>query len=348
MKLLLAAISPLLTLACLGAQTQTSRFPTGAFATGQDNLPLASSPTRYQQWFSSSELAIAIARPVRIRSLAFIAQRVLQQGSNVDIEIKMAHMTPGLLPVPRFDSNLMSNVITVVPRAVHNLVANPPPGTRAVTFPFAQEFVWDGVSSVVIDLKVFGNGNNNQSYIYECLTAVSALSKTMRLFAPGNPSTLQNATLSQNGIGLVTEFDYIDGVTVSYGAGCPGTGNVTPVAGTSGGLPVPPNPAWAQTISGGAPSVPAVWIAGGSRTMWGTVPLPVELTVLNAFACFLHTDVITMIPSNTTAAGVGILSVPIPGVTLRGKKFYSQWFLLDLGAPNGVLSGTQALWHIFG
>ena len=92
----------------------------------------------------------------------------------------------------------------------------------------------------------------------------------------------------------------------------------------------------------------AVWIAGGSRTMWGTVPLPVELTVLNAFACFLHTDVITMIPSSTTAAGVGILSVPIPGVTLRGKKFYSQWFLLDLGAPNGVLSGTQALWHIFG
>ncbi len=343
-----AILSLSLFLGGLEAQIQTLQLPTGAYATGQDNLPLASSPTRYQQWYAASELLNGVGRPMRIRGLAFLGQRVLQQGSNVDIEIRMAHMTPGLLPVARFDSNLARDVTLVLPRSIQNLVPNPPPGTRAVTFNFTREFTWDGASSVVIDLKVFGNGNNNQSYIYECLTATSALSKTMRLFAPGNPSTLQNATLSQNGFGLVTEFDFVDGVTVPYGTGCPGAGNVTPVAGTSGGLPIPPNPAWAQTLDFGAPSTAGVFVVGGSKTMYGTVPLPFELSVIGGNGCFLYNDALVMIPTSTSAAGVGLLPLPIPGVTLRRRQIFSQWFLLDLGAPNGALSGSQALWHVFG
>src|SRR4029453_14563286 len=149
-----------------------------------------------------------------IRSLAFFAGIVLQTGSTVDIEIRMAHLPAGQSPSTTFDNNLTMDNPLVVPRGVRLLAPQPAPDTRVFTFTFAREFPWDGTSGIVIDLKVFGNGNGNQSYLYPCRTTISSPGQTMRLFATGNPAGLTRATVAQNGVGLVTEFDYQEGVTV--------------------------------------------------------------------------------------------------------------------------------------
>lgn len=340
---------PLTLVSGLAAQTlQTLRLPTGSFPTGEDNLPLASSPVRYQQWYSSAEFLVTAGLPARINGMAFLAGNVLQPGGTVDIEIRMAHLPFGQLPSATFDSNLRVDNTLVVPRAVVTLVRQPPPGTRVFTFNFTREFTWDGSSGVVIDVKVFGNGNNNQSYLYPCRTTVSSPGKTMRLFAPGNPASLVRATLSQNGVGLVTEFDYLFGLTVPYGDGCPGANAAVPVAGTSGGAPIPPNPVWTQTLNNAAPLTPVVMTMGTSRWLFGTVPLPFDLGLFGFNGCFLLAEPLVFFPTSTSAAGVGSVPIPIPGVRLRPRSLFVQWFVLDTQAPNGSLAASQGLWHVFG
>jgi hypothetical protein len=216
-----------------------------------------------------------------------------------------------------------------------------------VTFTLAREFLWDGASGIVIDIKVFGNGNNNQPYQYACRTTVSSPGKVMRLFAPGNPATLVRATLAQNGIGLVTEFDYGFGLTVSYGGGCPGANSQVPLAGTTGGSPVPPNPTWTQTLNNAAPLTPALLVMGVSRTLFGSVPLPFDLGIIGFNGCSLWAEPRILLPTSTSAGGAASVVVAIPGVRLRPRSLFTQWFVLDQQAPNGSLASSQGLWHVF-
>lgn len=333
----------------LAAQTlQTFQLPTGSFAAGESAIPLASSPTRYQQWYSATDLQATVRLPARLHALAFLAGNVLQNGSTVDIEIRMAHLPPGQLPGAGFEANLARDNTLVFPRSVVTLALRPAPGARVFTFNFVRDFAWNGSSGIVIDLKVFGNGMGNQSYLYPCRTTVSSLSQTMRLFASGNPANLSTATTVQNGQGMVTEFDYLDGVSVSFGSGCQGTAGVVPVAGTSGGLPIPPNALWAQTLNGAVPQAPVVLVVGSSQTAYGTVPLPFDLGLIGFTGCFLRVEPLVYFPATATAAGVATVPMPLPGVTLRRRYMFVQWFVLDSGAPNGALAASQAMWHVFG
>jgi len=332
----------------LAAQTsQTLRLPTGSFPAGEDNLPLASSPVRYQQWYSAAELLATARLPARIRGMAFLAGNVLQAGSFVDIEIRMAHLGSAQVPGVTFDNNLQADNTLVVPRGMVTLVAQPPAGSRVVTFNFAREFVWNGSSGIVVDLKVFANGNNSQPYLYPCRTTVSSPGKTMRLFAAGNPAQQQRATLSQNGIGLVTEFDFVYGLSVGYGTGCPGANALVPLAGTANGSPIPPNPAWTQTLSNAAPLTASTLLLGTSKTAYNGVPLPFDLGLFGFTGCFLLAEPLVMLTTTTSAAGFGSIVVPIPGITIRPRSLFTQWFVFDRGSPNGALAASQGLWHVF-
>lgn len=341
-----SALLPLAVAAALSAQTMT--VPAAPFTGGEDTLPLAASPTRYQQWFSAPEMTSVARVPVRIRAMGFVAGNVLQNGNTVDIEIRMAHLRPNTLPSATFANNLAEDNTLVFPRAVVTLASRPQAGARVVTFNFVREFVWNGLSGIVIDIKVFGNGNGNQSYLYPCRTANGIPGRTMRLFAPGNPANLQQATLVQNGMGLVTQFDYADGVTVSFGAGCPGTGGLAPSAGTNGGLPIPPNPSWTHTVTNVLPGAPAVFVAGASRTTFNGLPLPIDLGLIGFPGCALHVEALLFIPTSASLGGVALMPLPVPGVTLFRRQMFTQWFVLDPGASNGGLAASQALWHVFG
>ena len=339
---------PFLFAAGLAAQTlQTIRLPNATPTSGESAIPLASSPSRYQQWYSANDLRLGARTPMRIRSLAFLASNVLQNGSTVDIEIRMAHLSPSQSPSSTFNNNLAIDNTLVVPRGVVALAMRPIAGARVFTFNFLREFAWNGSSGIVIDMKVFGNGNGNNSYLYPCQITTFAPGQTMRLFASGPPASLSQATTVQSGVGLLTEFDYVEGVTVSFGTGCPGSMGV-PIASTSGGLPIPPNAAWTQTLSNVAPIASTVLVVGTSQTAFGSIFLQYDLGQIGFNGCWLRVEPVLFFPATSSAGSFASVPMPVPGVTLRRRSMFTQWFVLDAGATNGVMAASQGLWHAFG
>jgi hypothetical protein len=341
------------------AQSTTITLPTAFGGVTTSNIPVAAPPGRFQQWFSPGEWMTAVGHPVRVTGLDLIAGSPGgQAGAQIDIEVIMANgpaSGPGLF----MDANLANPLaplapppVTVAPRGVRTL-GTAIPGSFPLRLTFATPFVWDGVSGVVVDIKLFDNGKGNQAYQYHLLATSAAANRTTQLwgFNP-DPRTVINASAVTPGQGLVMQFTTVEGATVSFGQGCPGAGGAVPLASTTGGPPLPANPAWTHVVSQANAQIPALLILGVDRTMYAGIPLPLDLSVIHASGCFLFTDIVTSIQTTTLGGGAGAGSasivVPTPPVTLRGLEMFTQWLLLDPGAPNGVVSMSQALRHVFG
>jgi hypothetical protein len=71
-----------------------------------------------------------------------------------------------------------------------------------------------------------------------------------------------------------------------------------------------------------------VWL-GASRSQWGTVPLPLDLTAAGMPGCFLHVRPYLVLPlfnlGGTADAGVGVPNDPV----LLGQQFYAQALAVD-------------------
>ena len=66
---------------------------------------------------------------------------------------------------------------------------------------------------------------------------------------------------------------------------------------------------------------------GASRTTWGALSLPLELSLLGAPGCSLYTGVGLVVPLTVTA-GVASWSIPIPlNASLVGQSFFTQGIL---------------------
>src|SRR5262249_46383761 len=156
-----------------------------------------------------------------------------------------------------------------------------------------------------------------------------------------DPRAVINATTMTPGQGLVVQFTFVDGATVSFGQGCPGAGGAIPLAATTGGPPLPANPAWTHVVTKANSQIPALLLLGVDRTMYAGIPLPLDLGVIGANGCMLFTDIVTSIPTTTLGGGAGAgtasIVVPTPPVTLKGLEMFTQWLLLDPGAPNGLI-----------
>ncbi|MCA8970403.1 MAG: hypothetical protein KDC95_11480 [Planctomycetes bacterium] len=76
----------------------------------------------------------------------------------------------------------------------------------------------------------------------------------------------------------------------------------------------------------------AALFLGSSRTMWGTVPLPLKLDALGMTGCELGTGPDVVVPASI-ASGVVDWRFPIPNsASLAGVPFFSQAYVLDPGA----------------
>src|SRR5690606_22244836 len=228
----------------------------------------------------------------------------------------------------------------VLPRTTLTLgPANP--GTFPLNITFQNEFVWNGHSAIVVDLRIFGNGNNNQPYQYDLEFNVAAGPRLVRLWAlDPNASTATNV---RAGEGITTRFFYKEAINFHYGVGCPGRGNVVPIAITSGGHPIPGNTALKMELRNAPPLQSASFFMGVSRTQWGSLTLPYDLGAL-APGCSVLAEPLAFAPTLTTTGGgpgtgSATLPFPMPPVTgYVGTIFYSQWLILDPFAPNGVLA----------
>jgi len=338
------------------AQTSSQvMLPTQPVAISNNNYPFAGPIMRYQQWFSAGEWIKSVGRPVRVTGVDFFAGSPGgQTGAQIEIEVTLANGPSQ--PSSFLDSNLLSGAVVVVPRSKQTL-GTATAGTVPLSLNFQQysrEFIWDGRSPVVMEIKLYDNGKGNGPYNYDLQATFTGVGKVWRLWGLGSdPDGILTAGFSQPSAGLMVRFTYEDGVSVPYGSGCPGAGNVVPVATTSGGHPLPGNAAWTQLVTQANSGTQAVLLFGISNTMWGPLQLPADLSVIGANGCQLLTDVQVTRSTKTSFGGVGTsvgtFATPIPPVTIfYGQSMYTQWILWDTQAPNGVLATSQGIRHVFG
>ena len=81
--------------------------------------------------------------------------------------------------------------------------------------------------------------------------------------------------------------------------------------------------------------------------------LPADMGMFGWKDCMLYTDPLAIVGVPTTGGGAGAgnasLLTGIPPIgSLRGLQFYSQWLVFDTASANGVVSFSNALWHVIG
>lgn len=318
-----------------------------------NQLPFAGVPQRYQQWYSRNEALLGVDHPVRLIGIEF---KALAGGAttaaNLDMELALAHVSGQ--PSAHFDDNLRNGKVVVAPRGTYSLAAT---GTWpiAITFLPTNQFLWDGKSDIVLEVKLYGNGiPNNPPLNYDFENTVTGNNKVTRLWATGgNPDNLGDATTYRPGEGIVTRFTFEEGMTIEFGAGCKGEGGFVPQPSTSGGLPFPGNTAWTHELRSAPSQRNAALILGTSDQMWGTVPLPLDLAIIGGSGCDLLVEWVVAVPSTTVGGGAGAGSVtlplpipPYPNLSLT--SLYTQWIILDPNASNGLLTVSPGLWTIIG
>ena len=116
-------------------------------------------------------------------------------------------------------------------------------------------------------------------------------------------------------------------------------------------MPLPGDQTWTQILTKTSGRMPAFFVFGLRQSGPG---VPLDLGQFGWKGCTLYTDLVLVAgPFTTTGGGSGaggltwVTKIPAIG-TLAGAQFYSQWLIFDSGAANGVLSTSNALWHIIG
>lgn len=346
-----AILSVVLAGAGLLAQNQTVVLPTQSLA-ASNNLPFAGGIARYQQWHSPGDFAAALSQlpqpltgPLRVLQLDFFGAAGQQVATTLDLEVSMGHaLATGLTGF--FDNDFLTPPVTVVPRRTVNLGT----GTGVVlTLPFLNQFTWNGTDAVLVQVKVFGNGQANQNFPHSFRSTSNGFGRIVRAYSLGNASATLASSV-QAGWGLFASFTVRPGAMVPFGDGCPGQGGVTPVN-TILNL-ASPGVLWQHQVTSAPSQQLAMWIIGDSRTAWGPEVLPLDLGPrIGATGCFLLTNPVasqfTLTVGGGPGAGLGSVQVPLPPTTSYvGAAVYTQWFVADPLGPNGVLAATRGMWTV--
>jgi hypothetical protein len=307
--------------------------------------PFPSGIGRYQQWYSAASLQGVILEPMRFELAEFFAgSPPTTQAAMIDCEIFMAHgKFSGVTGA--FDSNYDSPPVLVKPRALVPLAAGTL-GQMVISLPFTTRFTWDRSRPLLLEIRVHGNSLGNQPFTYNFRGSTTSLGTTTRVYAGGSPQAPSGTVLQ--GVGLVTRFTARPGAVVPFGTGCAGQGGFVPV-GTIAQVPSP-GITWTHQVSAAASQRWAVWVIGDTKD----APYPTDATELLGYGpsgCMLRTNPVNLVALMTVGggAGSGVATLPIllPGTgSYVGASVFTQWFVMDPLAPNGVLSTTAANWSI--
>ncbi len=306
----------------------------------------------YQQWYSAGEFLTNFTTPVRIEQLEFFAGTTnSSNATTLDIEVSMAHAN-SLGLAGTFTSNFASPPVIVWPRANVQLTAG---ASNAVvmTIPFVNRFTWDHTRPIVVDIKVFGNSRNNQTFAYNFRGTTAGIGTTARSYVGGN-ATATVGTVQQS-MGMVTRFTARPGVVIDFGAGCAGDGSFVP---RNASLNIPyPGVVWNNQLTNAASQRLCLFAIGTSNTATSStppIPLPADFGTLmgsSPTGCRLLVDPAAILWSQTVGGGAGsgvaTIHLQMPAVTWYiGLSLFTQWVVADPNTANGVLSVSQGVWSI--
>jgi hypothetical protein len=130
-------------------------------------------------------------------------------------------------------------------------------------------------------------------------------------------------------------------IPTTFGFGCPGSNGVRPQAGATGMAVL--GTALDLDLYGAIPGAPVAFAFGPSRDSFAATPLPIELPVLGFAApeCFLFVEASILVGNATNGFGCAKQPIQMPvTASLRGATGYAQWFILDPGAPGGLVASS--------
>jgi hypothetical protein len=139
---------------------------------------------------------------------------------------------------------------------------------------------------------------------------------------------------------LVASYrDFVAGTVVGIGVGCPGSNGTPAVAVTTtapGGVQI--GATIRYELSSARASTLAFLMLGVSTTTWNGVPLPLDLAVLGAPACFLRHDPLLFFNAATNGSGQAAVPIPWPNdVNLIGSRHFVSFGVVDPSNTLGVV-----------
>lgn len=320
----------------LGAPDVVPQAYAATFGKGNNSLPLASKPIRYQQVFLGSELTgLPVYGAMGLRQDEALPGT---EGEWIDFEVALGGTTFDDQTIGNaFDANFdapSTPKTTVFQRRTFALPMMPATNANAsvffLTIPF--DAPWPRTlaagENLLIDVVVHGNSNNNAQFRY-ALDSVNGGARTTRIFAvpPAPTGTVLR------GSGLVMAF---------YPPGAP-----QPLTLQASRPPRLASTFYAE-LWNAAPSAPGVWIVGLSDTSSSGVPLPFSLGGLGASGCSLLASTDLTLPVMAHAGGDLALGLAVPNNPfLTSVPLFAQLAMADPGNLLGVVT-TNGLALSFG
>lgn len=131
---------------------------------------------------------------------------------------------------------------------------------------------------------------------------------------------------------------------VPYGPGCPGSNGRTPWL-DAADAPWIGNGGFALALAGALPGAAGAALLGASRSAFGPIPLPLDLSFAGLPGCHLRTSILLALGALAGSGGAVAFPLPIPNdPALAGAALTAQWLLVDGAAAGGIrLSGAVAL-----
>jgi len=313
--LLLLSLLALLLPPAVQAQTSYYGIPDNNAASGGGNVipfgngsPGSFENHRYQSLALKKYLP---SKPGLLRSIAFspTGSGLLKYKAMV---VQIGHNTSGSLG-PTLKGSFSTPPVTVLNRADFSWqVTQDTWSPLPLTSP--KPFLYNGKDNLVIEIVSLGSDLNSKPAFHR--------ETESRYYARG--------------------FTMPTHVSL-YGKGCVGSNNKEPVL-AEYSFPLIGADHYQVGLADAAPSTGALFYLGTSKTAYGPLKLPFDLTFLGATGCFLHGSITLLFPVATGAAGTASVNAAIPeDPVLEGATFYGQWLIADPKANPAGLVSTKGL-----
>lgn len=282
------------------------------------DLPFSGGITRYQVVYHRDYLLLPNAAMITATGVRPDGLRS-STGQRIQLEIWFGHTTKfGVTGTNRltstFDTNYDGSLTRVFDLKTVTLPNLTPPATPPSTTPVMvtldRPFTYDATRNLVVEYRVFANDNANNRFTYAIDT----------------------------GFGMATN--------TRFGQSCPTSTGRLPTHLTTGPKlhELAVSRGWRLFVSNGAASSPAAVFMGIDNSNSFGLPLPFDLAVIGAPACFLNVELRLSMPvalDSSGALSTGITAPPDP--RLYRSTIYTQVAMVDVFANNlGVITTNGA------
>jgi hypothetical protein len=286
-----------------------------ANAMGNSNnyYPFGRSNMRYQQVFLGAEFgAPKVLQGFALRQTSTTTGR---PGGQQTIEVllgvtTLTHATLTSTYASNFDSGPATSVFKSSVNIPTLTGTNTDPTKFALTITFTRPWVYSATSGRSLLVEVVNTSTSDITQFWDAASGSNVT--TTRLYA--FTSTATTGTLGVN-YGVI--FCFLS----------PGAGAVPSL--TSTGRPVL-NTTFSVDLSKAKASTGAVLVFGVSKTLWGAIPLPWDLTMIGAPGCSLLSSVDLILAVATDASGNAKIPLSIPNSSsLNGLRWFNQYAVID-------------------